>query len=170
MLAEDLIWATKVVFTEVGLPKKLFQMWAPIFSEHLKKFCRQLNIYQVITSSHHHQSNGQVEACIKFMKHTIKKCKWNNNDGNFTLLQIRSIPIGTGIPSPAMLLFNRPIRVLLSWFGREPININKDDEYYEALKSRQETYIKNNDKWYLQEFYILAQLKACSCAIPITLL
>ena len=49
------------------------------------------------------------------------------------------------IPSPAMPLSNRPIRVLLPQIGREPININKDDEYYKALKSRKETYIKNND-------------------------
>ena len=35
--------------------------------------------------------------------------------------------------------------MLLPQIGREPININKDDEYYIALKSREETYIKNND-------------------------
>ena len=51
--------------------------------------------------------------------------------------------IGVSIPSSATLLFNRPIRALLPKIGRAPININKDDVYYKALKSRQETYIKN---------------------------
>ena len=37
-------------------------------------------------------------------------------------------PVGTVLPSPAMLLFNRPIRVLLPQIGNEPINVN-DDEY-----------------------------------------
>ena len=43
------------------------------------------------------------------------------------------------------MLFNRPIRALLPQIGREPINVINNDEYYEALKSRQETYTKNND-------------------------
>ena len=73
------------------------------------------------------------------------KCRQNNNNINFALLQIRATPIGTGISIPTMLLFNGPIRVLLPQISREPININKDNKYYEALKSRQETYIKNND-------------------------
>ena len=47
--------------------------------------------------------------------------------------------------SPAMLLFNRPIRALLPQLGRKPINVNNNEEYNEALKARQEEYIKNND-------------------------
>ena len=68
-----------------------------------------------------------------------------NNDIHFALLQIRSTPVSAEWPSPAMILLNRPIRELLPQIGREPININNDDEYYEALKSRQEAYTKNND-------------------------
>ena len=58
----------------------------------------------------------------------------NNNDINLTLLQIGLMPIGTGLPSPATLLFNRPIRALLPQMNREPININADEEHYKALK------------------------------------
>ena len=53
--------------------------------------------------------------------------------------------MSAGSLSPPMMIFNRPIRVILSQIGREPINVNNDDEYYKALKSRQEAYIKNND-------------------------
>ena len=116
-----------------GLPKKFVSTVGTDFvSELFKEFCGHLNIDQAIMSSYHHQSNRQVEACIKF-----KKCRQNNNDGNFALLQIRSTPVGTGIPSPAMLLLNRPIRVLLPQIGREPMNINKDDAYYETLNQGQ---------------------------------
>ena len=38
----------------------------------------------------------------------------------------------------------RPIRAILPQIGRTAAKINKSDEYYKALKSRQETYIKNN--------------------------
>ena len=43
-----------------------------------------------------------------------------------------------------MLLLNRPIWALLLKIDREPINVNNDDEYFETLKPRQETYTKNN--------------------------
>ena len=42
-------------------------------------------------------------------------------------------------------MFNRPIRALLLQIGRDPININNDDEYYKALKPRQEAYTMNNN-------------------------
>ena len=84
-----------------------------------------------------------MAAHITFLKCTIMKCIQNNNDVNFALLQIRSLPIGAGIPSPATLLFYRPIRALLPQIGREPINIS--DAYYKALKSKHKPYIKKND-------------------------
>ena len=31
-----------------------------------------MNMEQLTLPSYHHQSNRQVEACIKFIKHTIK--------------------------------------------------------------------------------------------------
>ena len=53
--------------------------------------------------------------------------------------------MSTGLPCLATMLFNRPIRVLVLKVGREPININNDDDYYKGLKLRQKSYMKNND-------------------------
>ena len=75
-------------------------------------------------------------TCIEFMKCTFKKCRQNDNDVSFDLLHILLTQIGAGVSSQAMLLFNMPIRVMLLQIGREPISINKEDEYYEALISR----------------------------------
>ena len=44
-----------------------------------------------------------------------------------------------------MILFNRPIRAPFLQCGREPIKKFNDDEYYKALKSRQEMYSTNDD-------------------------
>ena len=49
------------------------------------------------------------------------------------------------LPNPGMMLFNRTIRALLPQLGREPVNVDNDDEYYKALMSRHEVYTKNND-------------------------
>ena len=43
-------------------------------SDKFKAFCKNINIKQAVLSSYHHQSNGQVEACIKFIKQTFTKC------------------------------------------------------------------------------------------------
>ena len=53
-----------------------------------------------------HHSNGQAEACIKFVKRTMKnttKQIWIY----MSFLEIRSTLINSRLPRPAMLLFNR---------------------------------------------------------------
>ena len=72
-------------------------------SDKCRTILRQLNIEEAINSSYH-QSSGHVGACIKDMKHTIRKCL-DNDDVIQVLLQMRSTPIGAGLPSPATLLF-----------------------------------------------------------------
>ena len=71
-------------------------------SGQFKEFCAHLNTDQIMTSLYHHQSNGQVEACIKFVKYTIKKCRQTNNHVQFDLLHIQLTLVGAGLPSPAM--------------------------------------------------------------------
>ena len=53
------------------------------------------------------------------------------------MLQIRTTPLGQGLPSPAMLLFNHPVRGIMPVMDRPPININNDDEYHQTLMHRQ---------------------------------
>ena len=83
-----------------------------------------------------YQSNGQVEACIKFIKQSIEKCIDTRSDIHIALLQIRSTPLGSGLPNPAMLLFNHQIMGIVPIVNRPPINSNNDDENFEALVKR----------------------------------
>ena len=66
-----------------------------------------MNVEQAIMLSFHYQGNGQVKVYIKSVESTVKICLDTNSDFNLTLLQIRSTPICTGLPSAATLLFNR---------------------------------------------------------------
>ena len=45
-----------------------------------RQFYRQMNIEQAITLSYHHQSNDQMEVCIKFVNCIIKKYLDTNAD------------------------------------------------------------------------------------------
>ena len=84
--ADDLVKAAKVLFAEFRLPKKIiWDVGTNFTSETFRQFCWHMNIEQAITSSYHYQSNGDVKACIKFLKHTIKKWLNTNNDVNLAL-------------------------------------------------------------------------------------
>ena len=64
-----------------------------------------------------------------------QKCFDDNDDVNIALLQMKSTPIGAGLP----------IRALLPQMNREPISNNADGEHYEVLKTCQDKYLKGND-------------------------
>ena len=111
LAVDDLVQMAKMIFAKYGLLETIISNSDINFtSETFRQFCRKMNIQQSITSSYHHQSNGQVEACIKLVKSRIKKCLDTNQDVSLALLQIQSTPIGAGLPGPTILLFNRPIK------------------------------------------------------------
>ena len=74
--AENLITTVKIIFAECGIPCRLMSDAGSNFvSEKFRSFCSSLNIEQAVSSLYHHQSNRQVEACIKFIKCTIKNAQ-----------------------------------------------------------------------------------------------
>ena len=114
-------------------------------SEKFRSFCSSLNIEQAVSSSYHHQSNRQVEACIKFIKCTIKKCSDSNGDIHKVLLQIRTTPLGQGLPNLAMLLFNHLVCSIMPVLDRKPVSVDNDDEHHKKLMHRQGKNNTNND-------------------------
>ena len=87
--ADSLILICKIIFAEYKVPRKIMSDSGGNFiSDKFKTFCQSLNIEQTLSSSYHHQSNRQVEACIKFVKHTVKKCFDSRSDPQIALLQI----------------------------------------------------------------------------------
>ena len=63
--AGNLIKMVKTMFTEYGIPHKLMLDAGTNFvSDKFWQFCKSVNIEQVTLSAYHHQSNGQVKACI----------------------------------------------------------------------------------------------------------
>ena len=114
-MAEDiftgsLIIACKVIFSKYELQKNIMSdAGGNTISDAFRQFCKCINVEQVTSLYYHHQSNGQVETCITFVKHTMKKGIKTNIDIHKALLQIRTTPFELGLPSPAMLLFSHPI-------------------------------------------------------------
>ena len=134
------------LFSEYGLPKKIMSDWGGNFiSDKFKTFSRSLNIEQEFISSYCHQSNRQVEACIKCIKQTLKIFFDTQSDQHIALLKIRSTPLGPGLPSTVTLLFNCSIRGIMSPINIPLICINNDDEHYKELVKRQTKNDNNHD-------------------------
>ena len=123
ILAEDLKYVIKAVFTHFGLPPKIISYVGKNFvREQFKEFCRCLNIDQDVVSLYDHQSNGQVKACIKFVKCTIKKYRTK-----FILLYFR-------LDQDSLVLGFTVQLKCCSTSPLEPINIDYNGEYLQSLK------------------------------------
>ena len=106
--ADSLILTCKIIFAEYGI-LIMSDSGGNFVSDKFKTFCKILNIEQAFLSSYHHQSNRQVEACIKFVKPTLKKCFDSRSDPHIALLQIQMTLLAQGLPSPATMMFNQLI-------------------------------------------------------------
>ena len=71
--ADGLILACKIMSSEYGILKEMMSDAGGNFiSDTFKTFCKNLNIEHAVSSLYYHQSNRQVEACIKIIKRPSK--------------------------------------------------------------------------------------------------
>ena len=61
------------------------------------------------------------------------------------LLQIHTTPMGKGLPSPAMLLFNHPVHGVMPVIDRKPVSVDNGDEHHITLMHRQSKNDSNSD-------------------------
>ena len=136
----------KIIFVEYGLSKKIMSDSCGNFVwDKFKTLCNSLSTEQVFLSSYHHQSNGQVEACIKFVKCTVKKCFDSRDDPNIAVVQKYMTPLQQGLPSPATMLFNCPIRGIMPIINRPLFGIDNDEKHHVVIIKRQMKDDKNKD-------------------------
>ena len=55
-------------------------------------------------------------------------------------------PLGQGLPSPATMLFNHPIRGIMPEINRLPVGIDNDDKCHKAIIKRQTENDKDTSK------------------------
>ena len=97
-----------LVFTELGRPFVLRPDNGPSYSS--REFHNFLSFYQVdhITSSPHYpQSNGFAEALVGIAKKLMEKSMKEGKLWNYRLLQCRTTPISSTLPSPLEMLTGR---------------------------------------------------------------
>ena len=143
--AHSLITTTTVIFTEYGIPQKLMSDAGTNFvSDKFQQFCKSINVEPAISSVYYHQSNGQVEECIKVIKHMFKKCANSGGNINMALLQICTTLLGQGLLSPETLMFNRQVCGIMPVIDCSPIGQDCDDDHHGKLADRQHTNYNNS--------------------------
>ena len=70
-------------------------------------------------------------------KENAQKCSKINSETHIALLPVRTTPLGPGLPSPAVQIFNHPTKGIIPVDSRLPINLNNDNEHYKVLVKRQ---------------------------------
>ena len=129
--AESLITTIKVIFAKYGIPQKLMSDAGTNFvSDKFWQFCKTINVEQAELSAFHHQSNGQVTACIKFVKCMFKKCANSGSDINMALLQICTSLLGLGLLIPATVMFNRQVHGIMPVLDCKSFGQDCDDEHH----------------------------------------
>ena len=97
-----------LVFTELGRPFILRSDNGPCYSS--REFHNFLSFYQVdhITSSPHYpQSNGFAKALVGIAKKLMEKSVKEGKPWNYGLMQYRTTPISSTLPSPLVMLTGR---------------------------------------------------------------
>ena len=132
---ENLIATAKVIFAEYGIPCKLMSDTGTNFiSDRFRKFCSSLNIEQAVLSAYHHQSNGQVEACIKFIKCTFKNVQfwWGYQHGSITDTHY---PTGPRLTEPNNIIIQSTS--IMTVIDRKPVGEDYDYKHHSRLIDRQ---------------------------------
>ena len=100
-MSSVVIQSIKGVLSEFGNIKELVSDNGPCFRSYIfDRFVKIYGITHVTISPHHHQSNSQVELCIRTIKGLLKK----NEDPWMSLLICRSTPVDGDLKSPKELL------------------------------------------------------------------
>ena len=133
---ECIISHLKNIFAEYGIANELYTDNGPCYSSvEFQNFARDYGFKHITSSPRYPQSNGFAEKMVATVKNTLKKCADTNQDATLALLYLRNTPISGKLPSPAELLYGRPIKTTLPMV--QTCTPHNEDVKYE-LSQRQE--------------------------------
>ena len=111
--AQSTINKLRNIFATEGAPQTLITDNGPPFnSNEFKRFCQEWNLEHHTSSPNYPQSDGQAERAVQTVKQCMARCKQDGQDFKQALLQMRTTPISTDLPSPFEILHGRPGRTI----------------------------------------------------------
>ncbi len=112
--SETVIKAMSGIFGLFGPPHEIVSDNGPQYSSReFQQMCDSWGITHTTSSPRYAQANGLAERMVRTIKSLIKKCSKTQQDLNSAMCNLRATPVDSGLPSPAELMFGRPIRTSL---------------------------------------------------------
>lgn len=136
MTSQETVKYIASVFAIHGIPKTLITDNAKQFTcTEFNNFAKEWDFKHITSSPYHPKSNGFIERMVQTVKLCLKKAKDSQQNPQIALLNLRTTPINSSIPSPAEMLFNRDIRTLLPRVARH--NLNKTEQIQQRMRQQQ---------------------------------
>ena len=137
---------TAALFSLFGVPNEIVTDNGPQYSgQPYQDMCKKWGINHTTSSPRYPRSNGLAERNIRTVKSIIKKCKKTKQDLQIALLNLRATPVDTGIPSPAEMMFGRPVRTTLPSYHHANA-LQKAGEIQSRLMERTARMKNDHDK------------------------
>ena len=112
--ASNTIAKLKTIFSEYGVPQRIFSDNGPQFaSAEFKDFAALYNFEVLHSSPRYPQSNGFAEAMVKVVKGIMTRAQNSGTEVSLAMLIYRSTPFKAGVASPAELLCQRKFKDLI---------------------------------------------------------
>lgn len=97
-----------------GRPEEIMTDNGPQYTgQAFQKFIQEWSICHVTSSPHYPQSNGFIERHVRTIKAIVLKCLEEGEDMHKAILNLRATPVDSTLPSPAEMMFGKPIATLL---------------------------------------------------------
>ena len=109
--SNTLINALKPMFATHGTPNVIITDQGTNYtSQEFIKFATEWEFQHVLTSPHHHESNGRAEAAVKIVKNMLEKVNSEGGDMHKSMLEWRNAVTPGSKSSPAQRLMSRRTR------------------------------------------------------------
>lgn len=139
LTAETTMTAIKSIFSRFGKPDILYtDNGSQFVNKDFQNFLTEWEVTHKTNSPRYSQSNGFVERHIQTIKKLIKKAIDDDRDIHLVLLEYRTTPIDSELPSPAELLYGRKIKGMIPVTENLLKTKNTDKNVGKILKTRQE--------------------------------
>jgi len=114
MTTKTLIKNMKPIFATHGTPATLITDNGTNYaSQEFKEFTKEWDINHIMTSPHHHKSNGKAESAVKIAENIVKKAKKEGQDVWKAMLEWRNTVTPGLTNSPAQRLMSRRTRTFI---------------------------------------------------------
>ena len=112
--SKDVISAFKLCFSDYAIPEEVICDNGKQFtSREYQEFAATYGFKLTTSSPYHPKGHGFIERQVQTIKNLLNKCDKDGSDPYLVLLQLKSTPLDSKIPSPAELLHNRKLRTTL---------------------------------------------------------